>query len=85
MATFAEKMKARAEAVKASALAIKEEITAIAAPEDVRETRMSICESCEFLFTPTMQCKKCGCFVKAKTAVAMFSCPLNKWIAIKAE
>lgn len=41
--------------------------------------RIDICNSCEFLFTPTRNCKKCGCFVDAKAALAISDCPINKW------
>jgi len=39
---------------------------------------------CEEYFKLTGQCKKCGCFVKAKTKVykrgnRIERCPLNKW------
>jgi hypothetical protein len=39
---------------------------------------------CEEYFKMTGQCKKCGCFVKAKTKVYkrgnhIERCPLNKW------
>lgn len=45
----------------------------------VRENRLSLCMSCEHLFKPTDSCKKCGCFVKAKTWIKDSKCPLNKW------
>ena len=44
-----------------------------------KETRMNICNSCEFLFKPLNTCKKCGCFIPAKTALADSHCPINKW------
>lgn len=46
---------------------------------DLRETRLSICKNCEHLYTPTTTCKKCGCFMNAKTWIKNSSCPLNKW------
>lgn len=48
-------------------------------PNHVSEERMNICNSCEHLFIPTSQCKKCGCFVKLKTTLQSSSCPIKKW------
>lgn len=47
--------------------------------EEVQEHRLSICRSCEFFFSPTGQCKKCGCFTIAKTKITMQRCPIGKW------
>jgi hypothetical protein len=47
--------------------------------ESVHDTRLGICSSCEFLFTPTNSCTKCGCFVRAKTWIPGAKCPLDKW------
>ena len=44
-----------------------------------RDERLNLCMSCEHLFKPTNTCKKCGCFVKAKTWLKDAKCPLNKW------
>ena len=46
---------------------------------DEKNARMDICNSCEFLFKPTSTCKKCGCFMTTKTAIASANCPINKW------
>jgi hypothetical protein len=48
------------------------------ADEEVQRTRISICNSCEFL-TMTRNCKKCGCFVDAKSRLAEQHCPIRKW------
>lgn len=48
-----------------------------------RETiieRAQTCAACSFLFRPTGQCRKCGCFVKLKVKVASQNCPINKWL-----
>ena len=45
---------------------------------EVQQQRISVCNSCEFL-TITRNCKKCGCFVDAKTRLATQHCPINKW------
>jgi hypothetical protein len=82
MATFLDNLKNRTAVIAQAALSAKKEIMALVVSDDIKESRMAICNSCEFLFTPTMQCKKCGCFVKTKTAVAPFKCPIDKWQAV---
>ena len=47
--------------------------------EGVREARISICEGCEYFFKVTRQCKKCACFMDAKTKLRYAECPLGKW------
>lgn len=41
--------------------------------------RLEICRGCEHLIKLTTQCKKCGCFMTAKTKLASASCPIGKW------
>jgi len=77
--SFLEKLKERAEVVRHAA---KDSIKALLVPDEIKAERLSYCNSCEFLFEPTMQCKKCGCFVNAKTAIAPFKCPIGKWPAV---
>ena len=48
-------------------------------PEEVKETRLEICNSCPRLLLPTKNCKECGCFVAAKTSFKQEECPLGKW------
>jgi hypothetical protein len=79
---FAEKLKARVESALQHA---SEEIKAVFAPSEVEEQRYNICLECEHLFTMTNQCKKCGCFVKAKTKLASAKCPIDKWLPVKVE
>lgn len=43
------------------------------------ESRISICLSCPSFIALTKQCKKCGCFMPAKTKLSNAKCPLNKW------
>lgn len=76
---FLDKLKQRTEEIKNK---VVNTVTHITVSDAVKEERMAICNSCEFLFTPTMQCKKCGCFVHAKTSIAMFECPVKKWVKI---
>lgn len=47
--------------------------------ENVAQERFSICKSCPELIKLTTQCKKCGCFMTAKTKLKQASCPLGKW------
>lgn len=50
-----------------------------ASDKETRTERFEICKSCEHLFKLTNTCKKCGCFMKAKTWLASAKCPINKW------
>jgi hypothetical protein len=47
-------------------------------PEEIA-SRLAICEGCEFFHAPSKRCKKCGCFLKWKTAWRSQSCPIGKW------
>lgn len=49
------------------------------ASEEISKERYSICQSCPELVKLTKQCKKCGCFMFAKTKLAKATCPLGKW------
>ena len=48
-------------------------------PEDESNARFSICKRCPELIGLTKQCKKCGCFMVAKTKLKNATCPLHKW------
>lgn len=56
-----------------------ESLETIKVDENIRKSRLDICLSCEHLFKPTQNCKKCGCFVVAKTWLKDTSCPIKKW------
>ena len=43
------------------------------------EDRVAICADCEWFRKVIWQCKKCGCFVKAKARFKNETCPLKKW------
>jgi hypothetical protein len=48
-------------------------------PEEIAEYRLEICKGCEW-FRPKIQtCKKCGCFMKAKSMLLNAKCPIGKW------
>lgn len=46
-----------------------------------KDTRMKICEDCEYFDPLFSRCSDCGCFLEVKTRLKMFHCPLNppKW------
>jgi len=77
---FAEKLKNKLEAMAKEA----EKFIKIV-PENIEQERLNICQSCEHFFKLTTQCKKCGCFVKAKTKLAGGSCPIKKWDVYKED
>ena len=49
------------------------------ASEEKADNRFSICKACPELIQATKQCKKCGCFMAAKTKLEKALCPLGKW------
>jgi hypothetical protein len=49
------------------------------ADEDLATQRFDICLSCPELIQITKQCKKCGCFMAAKTKLESAKCPIGKW------
>jgi hypothetical protein len=49
------------------------------AEEDVAKERLEICKACPELIKVTKTCKKCGCFMTAKTKIQGATCPLGKW------
>jgi len=74
-----EKLKNKIEAAQKKAEKLK---SAIQVDEETRNKRLSICQSCEHLFKPTNTCKKCGCFMVAKTWIGPVSCPIGKWSSV---
>jgi len=47
--------------------------------KDLAASRLSICKTCPELIKLTTQCKKCGCFMAAKTKLEAATCPIGKW------
>lgn len=45
----------------------------------IAEDRFDICKLCPELIQTTKQCKKCGCFMVAKTRLENAVCPIGKW------
>jgi hypothetical protein len=41
--------------------------------------RFAICQECPEIVELTSTCKKCGCFMYAKTKLKDATCPLGKW------
>jgi len=56
---------------------------------DIANKRFEICKACPELIKLTSQCKKCGCFMEAKTKLPHAECPIGKWdkvvISLKEE
>lgn len=48
-------------------------------PEAEANARYDICKACPELIKLTKQCKKCGCFMAAKTKMTAAKCPIGKW------
>ena len=46
---------------------------------ELQNERIKICEECSFFDHKSNRCKKCGCFLKIKTAWRSQSCPIGKW------
>jgi len=47
--------------------------------EDVYNTRISICNSCEFFRKEDKRCSQCACCMETKTKFKQTSCPVHKW------
>lgn len=47
--------------------------------DQVAEKRLDICRECPFFITKTKQCRKCGCFMVAKTKLKKAKCPIGNW------
>jgi hypothetical protein len=73
---FLNKLKEKTNIIKANTVNL---IETVKIDEETRNTRLDLCLSCEHLFEPTQNCKKCGCFVQAKTWLKNTSCPIKKW------
>lgn len=53
--------------------------------DEIQKARMDACNNCEFLFKLSKQCRKCGCFMEAKTTLPHAYCPIGKWDAVEPE
>jgi hypothetical protein len=43
------------------------------------ESRLAICNECNFFNKRLVKCKKCGCFMKLKSTLQDAQCPVGKW------
>jgi len=46
---------------------------------DIKDIRMDICKTCDWFRPKTQTCKKCGCFMAAKSMLLNAKCPIGKW------
>lgn len=49
-------------------------------PESFAQQRLAICRNCENYVA--MICKKCGCFMPAKSRLKSAECPIQLWRAV---
>lgn len=49
------------------------------ASQEVANERLNLCKACPEIISLTTQCKKCGCFMAAKTKLEKAVCPIGKW------
>lgn len=42
-------------------------------------SRLSICQKCEFFDKNQQRCQKCGCFMAVKTYLKAEKCPIGRW------
>lgn len=47
--------------------------------KDLIDTRLKICNECEWLDKRIVKCRKCGCFMKLKSTLKQATCPIGKW------
>jgi hypothetical protein len=52
---------------------------------DERNTRLEICNSCEFFNSNTNMCASCGCHIPSKSLFHFSECPQDKWPIKNAE
>jgi hypothetical protein len=43
------------------------------------ESRLKICNECEWFHKGLAKCRKCGCFMKLKSTLKQAECPIQKW------
>lgn len=46
--------------------------------DELSKKRFAICKKCEHL-TKMGRCRKCGCFMEAKSRAKKTKCPINLW------
>lgn len=55
---------------------------AVGAEEELYQSRIAICNTCEHLEMHGLGCGKCHCILTAKLRVKRQYCPINKWQAV---
>lgn len=43
------------------------------------ESRLKICNDCEWFHKNLQKCRQCGCFMKLKSTLKQAECPIGKW------
>jgi hypothetical protein len=43
------------------------------------ESRLKICNTCEWFKKSLQKCRKCGCFMQLKTTLKQAKCPIERW------
>ena len=47
--------------------------------KELIESRLKICNGCEWFHKRLHKCRKCGCYMKLKTTLRQAKCPIGKW------
>lgn len=47
--------------------------------QEVKQKRLAACETCTEYRLSVKVCRKCGCFMPAKTSFATVYCPIGRW------
>lgn len=47
--------------------------------EELKEYRLSICQTCPHFNKRSVRCRKCGCFMSLKTTLKQARCPVGHW------
>jgi ribosomal protein L32 len=50
--------------------------------EELKTSRLNICEGCSMLDRSNYTCMECGCYLKSKASWVDAKCPLGKWNCI---
>ena len=72
------KLKGLSETITDSVGEISKGRSAFCSASDTTD-RINVCKSCPEFIASTTQCKRCGCFMSAKTRLTHASCPIGKW------
>jgi hypothetical protein len=51
--------------------------------EEIANSRLDICRSCDHFIKITQQCTQCGCIMPAKAKLPHASCPIEKWQSVE--